>query len=72
MRRIYEAYHEALRAELAVTGIDSDDAFVHLVFSALEGLVFQQVVLGDQEKTRGALARLRQLLALLRHAPPSS
>jgi AcrR family transcriptional regulator len=65
---IYGAYHEALRAELELAGIESDDAFVHLIFSALEGLVFQQTALGHPDATRASLDRLRELLLLVRKA----
>ncbi|MGY1637167.1 TetR/AcrR family transcriptional regulator [Geodermatophilus sp. SYSU D00742] len=65
---IYAAYHEALRVELERAGIDSDDAFVHLVFSALDGLVFQQTALGRPDATRASLERLRELLTLLSNA----
>jgi AcrR family transcriptional regulator len=68
VEEIYAAYHEVLRGELELAGIDSDDAFVHLVFSALEGLVFQQTALGRPEATRASLERLRELLVLLQDA----
>ena len=65
LEAIYTVLHETVRGELERAGIDSDEAFLHLVFSALEGLVFQQTVLGRPDATRASLKRLREVLQLL-------
>jgi AcrR family transcriptional regulator len=66
VERLYEAYREALRAELRACGLPDDPDLVHLVFAALDGLVFQQVCLGETAATDAALERLRGLLSRLR------
>src|SRR5690349_11883607 len=40
---LYESYRAALRVEFERAGLGSDEAVVHLVFAALDGLVFQRV-----------------------------
>ena len=62
VEQVYATYRQALRAELAAAGIGQDDALVHLVFAAVDGLVFQQVCLDDPAATRAAIERLRELL----------
>jgi AcrR family transcriptional regulator len=61
VEQVYATYREALRSELAAAGIAADDALVHLVFAAVDGLVFQQVCL-DEPATAPALECLRALL----------
>ena len=51
-----------LRTELEAVGIAADDALVHLVFAAVDGLVFQQVCLEDPAAARAGVERLRALL----------
>lgn len=63
--RLYAAYRDALRRELAACGVPDDPDLVHLVFGALDGLVYQQVCLGETPATEGALDRLRGLLRRL-------
>jgi AcrR family transcriptional regulator len=62
VEQVYATYRQALRAELEAAGVGQDDALVHLVFAAVDGLVFQQVCLDDPAATRAAIERLRQLL----------
>jgi AcrR family transcriptional regulator len=62
VEKLYATYRAALRAELAAAGIAADDALVHLVFAAVDGLVFQQVCLGGSDAARDGLERLRGLL----------
>ena len=50
------------RTELEAAGIAADDALVHLVFAAVDGLVFQQVCLEDPAAARAAVERPRALL----------
>ena len=59
---VYATYRQALRAELDAAGITVDDALVHLVFAAVDGLVFQQVCLDDPAAAQAAIERLRELL----------
>lgn len=51
-----------LRTGLEAAGIAADDALVHLVFAAVDGLVFQQVCLEDPAAARAGVERLRALL----------
>jgi AcrR family transcriptional regulator len=62
VEQVYATYRQALRAELVAAGIDADDALVHLVFAAVDGLVFQQVCLGDPATAQAGVERLRDLL----------
>jgi AcrR family transcriptional regulator len=61
MVRVYEAYREAVQRELVRNGMDDPD-LARAVFSALDGLVFQQVVFGETEATDRAISALRSLL----------
>ncbi len=69
VEQLYATYRAALRAELVAAGIPGDDDLVHLVFAAVDGLVFQQVCLGTSAATQGALAQLRRVLSGLRRPP---
>lgn len=60
---LYDAYLEATRQSLEAVGIEADDVFVRLVFAALDGLSFQQLVYGDDARTDEGVAALRELLA---------
>ena len=71
VEQVYAAYRDALRTELAAAGIDADDALVHLVFAAVDGLVFQQVCLDEPARTPASLERLRDLLRPLAGRPVS-
>jgi len=51
-------FRQALKVELIAAGIRADDALVHLVFAAVDGLVFQQAVLGDPAATGAGTERL--------------
>jgi AcrR family transcriptional regulator len=62
VEQVYRTYRRALRAELQAAGLDADDALVHVVFAAVDGMVFQQVCLEDAEAARAGVLRLRQLL----------
>ncbi|MGI5132506.1 TetR/AcrR family transcriptional regulator [Pseudonocardia sp. CA-107938] len=65
VRELYDAYRSTLRAELAAAGLDGD-ALTHLVFAALDGLVFQQICAVNDVPTDSALEQLRQILATMR------
>ena len=60
--RMYESYRSAVRETLLCNGID-DEPFVQMVCAALDGLVFQQSVFGDAERTRIGTEALRNLIA---------
>lgn len=62
VEQVYATYRQALRAELEAGGVPADDGLVHLVFAAVDGMVFQQVCLDDPAATREGLDRLRDLL----------
>jgi AcrR family transcriptional regulator len=62
VEQVYVTYRQALRTELQAAGIRADDALVHLVFAAVDGLVFQQVCLDDPAAARAGVERLRGLL----------
>ena len=62
VEQVYSTYRQALRSELEAAGIHADDGLVHLVFAAVDGLVFQQVCLGDSAGARAGVERLRALL----------
>jgi AcrR family transcriptional regulator len=72
VEQVYVTYRRALRAELEAAGIDADDALVHLVFAAVDGLVFQQVCLDEPAATPPSLERLRALLRPLADRPVSA
>lgn len=62
IRRVRDAYVDAIGAELTLAGLDPDAALSHLVYSAAEGLVLEQITGDDREATDSALSRLRGLL----------
>jgi AcrR family transcriptional regulator len=62
VEQVYATYRQALRAELEAAGIAADDALVHLVFAAVDGLVFQQVCLDEPAAAQAGVERLRALL----------
>lgn len=59
---IYQAYVNALQVELHCAGIDPDPDLSHLIYTAAEGLVFNQITIGSPERTERSLAHLRKLL----------
>jgi AcrR family transcriptional regulator len=65
VKALYDSYRKALREEFVHCGIGSDEPLVHLVFAALDGLVFQQVCGVNSATSEEALGRLREILTLL-------
>ena len=63
LTKIYTHYREAARDGLSRLGID-DPTLGDLIFALFDGLVFQQVVFGDESQTIAVVERLQQLLAL--------
>lgn len=61
VERLYTAYRAATSRELRRHGIN-DPAIAHVAFAALDGMVFQQVVLGHESRTRTGVRALRRLL----------
>lgn len=58
----YDAYRTAVHEALTAGGL-SDPMLSEMVVVALDGLVFQQTVFGDVERTQKALQALRTMLA---------
>jgi AcrR family transcriptional regulator len=63
--RLYEGYRAATREALLALGFDDDD-LAAVVFAALDGLAFQQVVFGTADQTARGVAALRSMLAARR------
>ena len=62
---LYKAYRDAAGRELTRMGLGDDPALAHLVFAALDGLVFQQLALDEAASTERALEQLRGVLRTL-------
>lgn len=60
-RKLYETYRAAAREGLRNLGIE-DEALAHLVYATLDGLVMQQLTVGDDETTRHHVRKLREVL----------
>jgi len=58
---LYDYYRSAARRELARLGID-DPVIADVAYAALDGLVFQQISVGDSEATARAVDALRKML----------
>lgn len=58
----YDAYRAAVHEALTASGL-SDPMLGEIVTVALDGLVFQQTVFGEVERTQKALTMLRTMLA---------
>jgi AcrR family transcriptional regulator len=66
VRDLYQLYERAISRELSRIGFGEDAAFARLVFAALDGLVFQQVIgVSSRREVEESLARLREMLATL-------
>lgn len=63
---IYKTYRDAVYRALSAAGIDDRD-LAELVFCTLDGLVFQQLALGNPEATEKGLRQLRKLLETTQH-----
>lgn len=62
-RALYDAYHDATADALAHVGLPSDDPdLVRAVFATLDGLVFQQLLYGEPERTDRSLRILREMV----------
>ena len=65
VQAVYATYRAALREELECAGIVCDEALVHLVFAAVDGLVFQHISDVLPDRTADALEHLRGMLRAL-------
>lgn len=67
--KLYGSYRSATHAELRALGFGDDPALTDLVFAALDGIVFDQLTRGLDERRAGlAVERLREMLRALRTA----
>lgn len=71
MQSLYRVYCELTLDSLRRMGIDASPALARLVFAALDGIVLQQVVDQDQDRTQQTLAALHHVLRILAGAPPA-
>ncbi|UGS36031.1 TetR/AcrR family transcriptional regulator [Capillimicrobium parvum] len=62
VRAIYDEYLEATADGLRRAGVDHDADLALLVMAALDGLVLQQVVFGQPERTERVIGRLHDVL----------
>lgn len=60
--QLHKDYREAMRVQLEGLGFGDDPDLANIIFAALDGLVFEQVALGDEEVMVRALEKLRALL----------
>lgn len=66
IRVLYDEYVDATQRELSrMLPTGAGRALARLVFAALDGLVLQQLVLGERAATESALEELRSMLKLL-------
>ena len=65
-RALYDSYVEATGNALAAAGIQTTPALRRVLFAALDGLVMQQMIYGDPQRTDEAVAELRKILKSLR------
>ncbi|OBC05045.1 transcriptional regulator [Mycobacterium sp. 852013-50091_SCH5140682] len=61
IERMYELYRSAVRDALSRNGID-DESFAQTVFAAMDGVVFQQTIFGDANRTRRNIDALRAVI----------
>lgn len=66
-----ERYRAAIHAQLVVLGVD-DPGFTDLVWAGLDGVVFQQVVLGNVAASTAALEALRETIRVRAIAPATA
>lgn len=64
IRQLYAEWRSMTRAAMEDVGIRDVDAVSHLVFAAMDGLVFEQLVLGTTEQTAEAMRVLRTMIGL--------
>jgi len=62
---LYHAYLEATELALQAAGLKTRPAFTRLIFAALDGLVFQQLIFGEASNTDESIDELRQIFKRL-------
>lgn len=62
VKQLHQDYRNAMRAQLQGLGFGDDPDLANIIFAALDGLVFEQVALGDEDVMVRALEKLRDLL----------
>lgn len=67
---LHASYRRAMQSELEKVGLGGDPDLANLVFAALDGLVFEQVALGDPKVSERALEKLRAVLRAYRASLP--
>jgi DNA-binding transcriptional regulator YbjK len=70
IRAGYDSYFDDVGRSLASIGLDHDPQLAHLVGAALDGLIIQQLVFSDSDRTDASLRLLHEILDNLRHARP--
>ncbi|GIK76366.1 MAG: TetR/AcrR family transcriptional regulator [Acidobacteria bacterium] len=63
---LYDGYLEATARALDAVDVPGDPDLARLVFAAIDGLAFQQLVTGDRAGTTRSLAILHEMLAVVR------
>jgi AcrR family transcriptional regulator len=63
---LYDGYLDATGNALEAVGVRGDRDLARLVFAAIDGLAFQQLVTGEPAGTTRSLAILHDLLAIVR------
>jgi AcrR family transcriptional regulator len=63
---LYDGYLDATANALEAVGVRGDRDLARLVFAAIDGLAFQQLVSGEPAGTTRSLAILHDLLAIVR------
>ena len=66
VRALYDHYLQATRDSLDAAGVAADETTASVVFAAIDGLVLQQLIYDDPERTERGLELLRALIAELR------
>jgi AcrR family transcriptional regulator len=69
---LYDGYLTATANALDTVGVPNDPDLARLVFAAIDGLAFQQLVTGEPEGTARSLEILHELLATVRDRERSS
>jgi AcrR family transcriptional regulator len=70
VREAYETYMSHIRAMLEDAGLDVTDSLVRFVFACLDGIILQQLVFRDADRSVEPIAMLRELLLELRDSQP--
>jgi DNA-binding transcriptional regulator YbjK len=64
VQQLHKDYREAMRAQLNGLGFGDDPDLANLIFAALDGLVFEQIALRDEDVMVRALEKLRDILSV--------